>query len=103
MHSPEQPANPNCHYRRCVRLGLDRATKPRLKCGCTFLSGIGCIGCGFSGLAVKILCCASSLIHESLGSHSSVARDAPEPFFHFAAHISGGSRYAIFVHGHYSG
>jgi hypothetical protein len=102
VHPSEQPAEANCNYGARVRLRLDGAAQPLLKRGCTVSGGAGRVGSVISGLPVQVLRGAGGLIHEPFGLHFSVARDATKTFLHFAAYISGGSRYAIFIHGLYS-
>jgi hypothetical protein len=50
-------------------------------------------------LTVQVLRGAGGLVYKPFGSRLSVACDTTETFLEFAAYISGGSCYAIFVHG----
>jgi hypothetical protein len=102
VHPSEQPADANCNYRGRVGLGLDIATQPFFERGSSITGGAGRIGRAVSGLAVKVLRGAGGLIYNPFGSGFCVARDATETFLYFAADISGGPSYSIFVHGHYS-
>jgi hypothetical protein len=102
VHPSEHPADANCNYRGRVGLGLDVATQPFFERGSSFTGGAGRIASAVSGLAVKVLRGAGGLIYNPFSSGFCVARDATETFLYFAADISGGSSYSIFVHGHYS-